>query len=205
MKELIEKLKDNKVVFGLLSAEETESFEKVGTKNCDYYLEHNDDTPKWNACHFDPIFNDGTTYRIKKDYVHTPPLPTYEDICISLFKDKSFYYIESMGSVDNSIGDIDVKYLIELNNAPTSQQLQKLLYQNKLANIANYLNEGWEADFGDGTCKYFIGFFSNSCEYVITHTFYSISSVVYFKTEDLAKKAIGIMGKEDLNKAFGIC
>ena len=204
MEKLIEKLKDNKVIFDFLSEEEKSIFEKVGKKNCDYYGRDNNGYFGWYECSYNPKFFEASTYRIKENYKYTPPLPTYEEICISLFKGKSFRYIDDMGRIDNSSENVTAEHLIELNNAPTSQQLEKLLYQNKLANIANYLNEGWEADFKDKSFKYCIAFHGDSCEYIIHYASCFIFDVVYFKTLDLAKQAIEIMGKKGLNKAFGI-
>lgn len=202
-KELIEKLKDNKVVFGLLSKEEQECFEKVGTENCEYYAGIIDKESLWDKCLPSNFFSK-STYRIKQNYQYEEPLPTYEDICESLFAKKGFYFTMNNGCIAYYSQTKNVKLFSLLNNAPTNEQLEKILYVNKLQNIANYLNDGWKPDFDNNSLKFYI-VYSHDIKLYIIYDSYSINSGnVYFKTGELAKKAINIMGKEDLNKAFGI-
>jgi hypothetical protein len=67
MKDLIEKLKDNKVCFGLLSEQEQECLKKAGKGNCQVRGSRN----LW-----EPAFSGGwnfeLTYRIKPDYQPEP-------------------------------------------------------------------------------------------------------------------------------------
>ena len=72
---------------------------------------------------------------------------------------------------------------------------------NKLQNIAKYLNEGWNPDFNDDSQKFFIILdFDN--KYNVAYNTYESTSVVYFKTEELANRAITIMGKDSLADLF---
>ena len=73
MKELIEKLKKNKTVFGLMSSEERECFKKVGKKNCLCFHGGQWGGPNnSNDC-----FNYQFTYAIKPDY---QPEPEFVDL-----------------------------------------------------------------------------------------------------------------------------
>ena len=73
MKELIEKLKKNKTVFGLMSSEERECFKKVGKKNCLCFHGGQWGGPNnSNDC-----FNYQFAYAIKPDY---KPEPEFVDL-----------------------------------------------------------------------------------------------------------------------------
>jgi len=63
MSEMIEQLKNNKVCFGELSAEEKEVFNKVGPENC--LLRHH---AKWMALRSKAKFYHHFTYKIRSDY-----------------------------------------------------------------------------------------------------------------------------------------
>jgi hypothetical protein len=67
MKDLIEKLKDNKVCFGLLSEQEQECFKKVGKSNCQLMGIQNLWEPALSG-----EWSFGLTYRIKPDYQPEP-------------------------------------------------------------------------------------------------------------------------------------
>ena len=75
MNELIEKLKKNKVAFGLLSPEEQECLKKVGKENCLVYCPSN----IWQQSNYG--FNNTATYVIKPDY---QPNPEFVDLEITL-------------------------------------------------------------------------------------------------------------------------
>ena len=65
---MIEKLKQNKVCFGLLSKEEQECFENVGLDNCESYGE---ERRWWDGKGVGGFFPE-YTYRIKADYQEKP-------------------------------------------------------------------------------------------------------------------------------------
>lgn len=93
-----------------------------------------------------------------------------------------------------------------INNNPTSwRQLQQLLALNKLMNVAKYLNGDWEPDWNDRhQHKWFI-FYDHQLSglYLAIHYTQRFASV-YFKSEELALKAIEILGEEEVKKALGI-
>ena len=67
---------------------------------------------------------------IKKDI-------TYEDVCNTLFKNNTGYFIDQYGEVNfYNIGT----NRFDTNNAPNGRQLNRLLALNQLLNIAEYYN-----------------------------------------------------------------
>lgn len=68
---------------------------------------------------------------IKKDI-------TYEDVCNTLFKNNTGYFVDQYGKVNfYNIGT----NRFNANNAPNGRQLKKLLALNQLLNIAKYYNK----------------------------------------------------------------
>lgn len=67
---------------------------------------------------------------IKKDI-------TYEDVCNTLFKNNTGYYIDQYGKI-NFYNIKTNKF--NVNNAPSGRQLKRLLALNQLLNIAEYYN-----------------------------------------------------------------
>ena len=68
---------------------------------------------------------------IKKDI-------TYEDVCNTLFKNNTSYFLDQYGEVN--FYNIETNRFAA-NNAPNGRQLKKLLALNKLLNIAEYYNK----------------------------------------------------------------
>lgn len=67
---------------------------------------------------------------IKKDI-------TYEDVCNTLFKNDTGYFVDQYGKVN--FYNIGINRF-NTNNAPNGRQLKKLLALNQLLNIAEYYN-----------------------------------------------------------------
>ena len=75
---------------------------------------------------------------IKKDI-------TYEDVCNTLFKNDTGYFIDQYGEVNfYNIGT----NRFDANNAPNGRQLNRLLALNQLLNIAEYYNNKVEEPDG---------------------------------------------------------
>lgn len=107
---------------------------------------------------------------------------TYEDIVKKLYPGKC-YYIN--------------------NNHTSEEQICQLLYLNKLMNVAKYLNGDWEPDFRNtDEQKWFIDYCSILGTDFICGNYRH--SNVYFKSEELVKQAIEILGEEEVKKALGI-
>ena len=79
----------------------------------------------------------------------------------------------------------------------------KCITFRKLLEVANYLNGDWKPDWNNNLQdKYSIVYNNNKEVFEIT-TSYKISlSAIYFSSEENAKKAIEIIGKEELKQFF---
>ena len=109
---------------------------------------------------------------------------TYEDIVKKLYPGKCYY----------------------INNNHTSErQISQLLYLNKLMNVAKYLNGDWEPDFTDrGQKKWYIDYNYEDSMLDTNFTYTYKHSSVHFKSEELARQAIEILGEDEVKKALGI-
>lgn len=123
---------------------------------------------------------------------------TYEDICNKLFKDGHYY--------TNEGGDLrfnDRCANISPNNATTKYQLECLLSLNKLINTAIYLNDRWKPNLKTDWGYVLQLNYDNTI--IITKMAvkcpYSAGSVI-FKSEELARQAIEILGKETVKSAL---
>lgn len=121
---------------------------------------------------------------------------TYDDICIKLFFNKTAYWVRGKnieeGVIRNSYNDSD--------NCTSIAPAKRYAAFNKLQNIAKYLNKGWKPDFTYSSnytiCKDCTGKYS-----FLTNCTYQ-AGAIYFKTEELAREAIRLMGEASLNDLF---
>ena len=125
---------------------------------------------------------------------------TYEKIAEKLFKYKEHYYTSDTGRIMKT----DIGWHCP-NVAPTEHQLQRLLALNKLMNVAYYLNDGWEPDWNDNSQGKVFIYYNHSDK--AFQTFIDVGfncGGVYFKSEELAKQAIEILGEETIKLALGV-
>lgn len=121
---------------------------------------------------------------------------TYDDICKELFLGKTAYWVRS-----NNIDEGVMRYSYnDIDNYTSLAQAKRTLAFNKLQNIAKYLNDGWKPDFGGGQKNWNI--IKDNDTFIAMFTSSVNKASVYFKSEDLTKEAIRIMGKESLNDLF---
>ena len=124
---------------------------------------------------------------------------TYEKIAEKLFKFETHYYIDSNGVIRKNSAGWKCP-----NAAPTSQQLERLLALNKLMNVAYYLNEGWEPDWDDyAQRKYFLIYGKKDKIIIPDYTNICNPGAIYFKSIEIAKQAIEILGDEIVKLALG--
>ena len=126
----------------------------------------------------------------------------YHNIAEKLFLNKITYFINVNGEVGSYMLTENPS---RANNATSRQQLEQLLALNKLMNVAKYLNGDWEPDWNDRhQHKWFI-FYDHQLSglYLAIHYTQRFASV-YFKSEELALRAIEILGEEEVKKALGI-
>ena len=124
---------------------------------------------------------------------------TYEDVCKKLFNGET-YYTNTSGKICSS--NI-TQYVTDPNNATTKHQLECILAKNKLANVAKYLNDGWNID-SHSSFGYIIidgGFTEFKIEYTAVYSIESSGRIV-FKTKELAQQAIKILGEETVKLAL---
>ena len=127
---------------------------------------------------------------------------TYEDIIEQLFPiTKIHYFVNSAGvisSVYNCMNNHNFK-----TNATSERQLEKLLAINKLMNVAKYLNGDWQPDWSDYTdYKYYICYVNNYLRLAIEFNTVEQGNSIYFKSRELAKQAIDILGEETIKLAL---
>ena len=114
---------------------------------------------------------------------------TYDDVARELFKDQNRYI--TTFSCLKSWKDV---------TCTSSKQTEKLIAINKLMNVAKYLNGDWKPNWNnDNEIKYFI-YSHNTIGISGARIFYS--DIAYFKSEELAKQAIEILGEETIKLAL---
>lgn len=123
---------------------------------------------------------------------------TYDDILKRFYLDKTAYWVCDEDNIfERKQGLVNYKDAV---NCITPAQAKRYAAFNKLHNIAKYLNKGWQPDFTyssnytickDCTGKYC---FLTNCTYQ--------AGAIYFKTEELAREDIRLMGEASLNDLF---
>lgn len=126
-----------------------------------------------------------------------PETITYDDICKELFLGKNIYWVngEKVEKVDSSNANYK-----DYDNCTSIAQAKRFTAFNKLQNIAKFLNDGWKPNFNGNQKNWNI--IKDDDTFVVMFTTTSNKSCVYFKSEELAKEAIRIMGEDSLNDLF---
>lgn len=123
----------------------------------------------------------------------------YQDISNLLFLDKKSYYIDGEGEVEDY--EITHNDYESYNHSTTKDQLESILALNKLCNVAKYLNGDWLPNWEDGEYKYIFSLIKGN-NIKIDNWLSTTFTGVYFKTKELAKQAIKILGEEEIKKAL---
>lgn len=123
---------------------------------------------------------------------------TYDDILKRFYLDKTAYWVCTEDNIFERIPTL-VSYKDAVNST-TPAQAKRYAAFNKLQNIAKYLNKGWKPDFTYSSnytiCKDCTGKYS-----FLTNCTYQ-AGAIYFKTIELAREAIRLMGEASLNDLF---
>ena len=138
--------------------------------------------------------------------VQQPKELTYEDVAYSLFLEKISFYPGVGGAIWSSFFDSKTQCVTDPDNAPTKNQVKQLFALNMLYNVAYYLNEGWEPDWSNiQQKKYWIirDGEKNTIEVTINISIHHVGGV-YFKSKELAERAIKILGEAKIKETFGI-
>lgn len=116
----------------------------------------------------------------------------YNYISEKLFYGKRGYYCDSCGYI-KSVDSVGYGCQNYSNNCTSENQVKKLLAINQLLNVAKYLNDGWKPNVNE---KKYLIYIAEDCNRLVIDCKYIVNvSIVYFKTEELAKKAIEILGE----------
>lgn len=115
---------------------------------------------------------------------------TLKEIALQAFtKDE----LEELPTLEE-IFDKVVKSVPSCLTVPT-KETPKWTVMHKLAIIAEYLNDGWKPNWSD-PCEQKYCIYKENAKIRISFVFSAQSTITYFKTKELAEKAIKILGKE---------
>lgn len=122
---------------------------------------------------------------------------TYDDICDKFFLNKRTYWLDNkkinhLYSDENNYND--------LNNCTSMAQAKRVAAFIKLQNIAKFLNGDWKPNFDRDDEKWNIN--KDGDTFIEMYTRRLNKASVYFKSQELTKEAIRLMGKESLNDLF---
>ena len=122
---------------------------------------------------------------------------TYDDVLKELYYGKTAYWV---GSTRISYAITKENSYNDINNCASEAQCKRTVAFNKLQNIAKFLNKGWKPDF-TYSCHYTI---CKDCtgEYCFLANDKYQAGAIYFKTEEIAREAIRLMGEESLKDLF---
>ena len=122
---------------------------------------------------------------------------TYDNILKKLFLNKESFFV---GSSTISSMTTGVNSYSHVNNCTSEAQAKRIIAFNKLQNIAKYLNGDWKPDFNRHDEKWNIN--KEGDKFIEMNTRTLNKANVYFKSQELTKKAIRLMGKESLRDLF---
>lgn len=129
----------------------------------------------------------------------------YNSIAEKLFCNNCTHYITDQGDVFDCVVGVTEHVSHNPNNCTSKKQAEKLLAFNKLMNVAKYLNGDWcSNDINSNIEKHYF-WLDNGCSEL---KIYSVTSsggglgLIYFKSEELAQKAIEILGEETIKLAL---
>lgn len=124
-----------------------------------------------------------------------------EDVYRRLFYEKKTYYFDRYGKIEDTT--VYESNYLDPNNCTSEKQAKKLLAINQLLNVAKYLNDGWEPNWRNEDEKKYIIFIDEQCNRVAINCKNIVNtSIVYFKTRELAQKAIDILGEGTIKLAL---
>lgn len=143
-------------------------------------------------------FMDGSEIKFKPIETKSE-VSCYTDVAKKLFKKKRGFYLTSEGAVKETT--MYTAYFL-LNNCTSQKQGKKVLAINALLNVAKYLNDGWTPHWNNsGEYKYYI-YINRAGNLDIGYVFSSCDSLVYFRTQENAIKAIKILGEDAIRTAL---
>lgn len=129
---------------------------------------------------------------------------TYKDVCRELFLDRPSWRLTDTG-VPIHATCTSSACIHHSTISASRQQLEQLLALNKLRNVAKYLNGDWEPNFTNrNQNKWYIYYDFEDLKLDTGICVYYKYPIIYFKSDELARQAIEILGEEEVKKALGI-
>lgn len=122
---------------------------------------------------------------------------TYDDILKELYLNKKVYFVSGKSI---QLSTADVCSYKDIDNSASEAQAKRLIAFNKLMNIAKYLNGDWKPNFDRDDEKWNIN--KDGDTFIEMYTRRLNKAGVYFKSQELTKEAIRLMGEESLNDLF---
>ena len=179
--------------------EEKESIQKMYNHYKEYKFNKSDEEQEGAVSAYDTLFG--------KENLQPQPL-TYEDVARGLFKGKDVAFIDSDGDIDGFRCTLPGS-ASKPNVCISLKQAEKLLAINKLLNVAAYLNKNedgtpWKPEFKDYTPVFTISIEveTQNIEVIEVSSYDYRTELVYFRTEELAKQAIQILGEDTVRMAL---
>ena len=127
---------------------------------------------------------------------------TYSDACRKLFLGYGWFFTDAEGGIHHTLGGDAYSCA---NNSTTKHQLECILAKNKLANVAKYLNGEWKPWHDKSIASIFLLVETKtgvSPYEVINGSVASYCGSIWFKSKDLARQAIEILGEETVKLAL---
>lgn len=136
----------------------------------------------------------GNTYTI----VEKENKLTYEGVSEKLFLNREVVHFNGAGEIETFTCEVGHSYP---TNCTSQKQVEKLLAINKLMNVAKWLNNGWQPDWDEiNEDKYYMDIHDDTI--AIEYACNTACMDIYFKSRELAKKAIEILGEETIKIAL---
>lgn len=123
---------------------------------------------------------------------------TYDDILKKLYFEKTAYWLSDKNNILE--GKQYYSTYEDAINCTTRAQAKRMIAFNKLHNIAKFLNGDWKPNFNRDDVKWNIN--KDGDTFIEMHTRRLNKAGVYFKSQELTKEAIRLMGEESLNDLF---
>lgn len=123
---------------------------------------------------------------------------TYDDILKKLYFEKTAYWLSDKNNILE--GKQYYSTYEDAINCTTRAQAKRMIAFNKLQNIAKFLNGDWKPNFDRDDEKWNINKDGDTFIEMYTRTLNKAG--VYFKSQELTKEAIRLMGEESLNDLF---
>ena len=127
---------------------------------------------------------------------------TYSDVCRKLFLGYGWFFTDAEGDIHHTLGGDAYSCA---NNSATKHQLKCILAKNKLANVAKYLNGEWKPWHDKSIASIVVLMETKTgvspCE-IINGSCASDCGSIWFKSKDLTRQAIEILGEETVKLAL---